>query len=162
MKILAICLLLPGFIQTFCESSTVNRASVNTLSTPKAIVENENAMKENTDKNALQTICQMTLDLPELQKYYHPEAPGRTPVKVIKNSFLKDKISLSKFEKPVEFIEKEEADKKNIPAFEFTSINITDKTATVEFRYAVEGIKGNAEFKFDEKWEVVSKNLVES
>ena len=119
-------------------------------------------MKEDNAENAMQAICQLTLDLPNLQPYYHVDTPGRKPVNVIKNVSLKDAVSLTKFGEAVKFVSPEEATKKKTAAIEFTSIKIADKTATVEFKYAVEGIKGKAEFKFTDKWEVVSSSITES
>ena len=159
MKILVVLFISLGFVQAFCESSSVNTASKTPPSTPTANVPKENNMKEN---NATEAICQLTLDLPNLQQYYHSDKPGRKPLNVIKNDVLKEEISLTKFGEAVKFISKDEAAKNKTAALEFTSIKIADKTANVEFRYAIEGIRGTVELKFTDKWEVVSSNIKES
>lgn len=162
MKTATVLMLLLGFAQIFCESSNVNSA----IKTPKTPAEanstKENNMKENNTNNDIQQISQLTIDLPKLQQYYHSDKPGRKPLYVVKNEVFKNDVSLTKFGEPVKFISADEAAKKKLPAIEFTSIKINDKTATVEFRYAVEGIRGKAEFKFTGKWEVVSSSIVEA
>ncbi|HSK73697.1 MAG TPA: hypothetical protein VK892_18510 [Pyrinomonadaceae bacterium] len=162
MKIAAALMFLLGFAQIFCESSNINSAAETPKTSATANSTKENNMKENNTNNDVQQISQLTLDLPKLQQYYHSDKPGRKPLNIVKNEVLKDDVSLTKFGEPVKFISADEAAEKKIPAIEFTSIKINDKTATVEFRYAVEGIRGKAEFKFTDKWEVVSSSIVET
>lgn len=162
MKIALIFMLLLGFVQVFCDNSPVNSTIKTPQTTPTANMTKENNMNTSNSNNATQQICQLTIDLPNLQQYYHSDMPGRKPLNVIKNTNIKDDVSLTKFGEPVKFISSAEAAKNKVPALEFTSINITDKTAKVEFRYAVEGIRGTVEFKFTDKWEVVSSNISES
>jgi len=111
--------------------------------------------------NTVQLLCQMTLDLPALEQYFHPTEPSRKPLRVIKNDAVKGDIKLTKFNLPVEFITLSEANKQKKPYFEFTSIEVKDNTATVSFRYRVEGIRGKVNFKRDGAWQVVSHELVE-
>lgn len=157
MKIAVIFALLFGYFQTFCGSSAINSATKTPKTTPIVDSAKEKNMKENNNSDATRQICQLTIDLPDLQQYYH----NRKPLYVVKNASLDD-VSLTKFGEPVKFIGASEAAEKKTPAIEFTSIKIDDKTATVEFRYAIEGIRGKAEFKFTDKWEVVSSDISEA
>jgi len=111
--------------------------------------------------NVVQLLCQMTLDLPALEKYLHPTEPKRKPLRVVKNDTVKGDIKLTKFNLPVEFITLTEAKKQKIPHFEFTSIVVNDNTATVSFLYRVEGVRGQVSFKREGAWQVVSHELVE-
>lgn len=163
MKIVLVFMILLGFVQIFCDNSSVNSATKTPNTNPTANVTKENTTMNNSkSKDATGQICQLTIDLPNLQQYYHSDKPGRKPLYVVKNANIKDDISLTKFGEAVKFISAEEAADKKVAALEFTSIKIADKTATVEFRYAVEGIRGTVEFKFTDKWEVASSNISEA
>jgi len=111
--------------------------------------------------DTVQLICQMTLDLPALEQYFHPTEPSRKPLRVLKNDTIKGDMKLTKFNLPVVFITAQEAKKKKTPYFEFTSIEVKDATATVNFRYRIEGIRGKVNFKRDGAWQIVSHELVE-
>ena len=107
-----------------------------------------------------QTLCQMTIDLPALEGYFHPTAPNRKPLLVLKNNQVEN-LSLEKFGEPVKFVSADQA--KGLPVFEFTSVEVKDTTASVSFKYAVEGIKGKVNFKKDgDSWKVESKEVTES
>lgn len=162
MNIAVIFMVLFSVVQTFCGNSAINSATKTPKTTPTTNSAKENNMKENNSSDDIRQICQLTLDLPDLQQYYHADKPGRKPVNVVKNASLKDDVNLTALGEPVKFISADEAAAKKVPAVEFTSIKVSGKTATVEFRYAIEGIRGKAEFKFTDKWEVVSSNLSEA
>ncbi len=162
MKIGLVFMLLLSFVQVFCDNSSVNSATKLPKTSPTANLTKENTMNNSKSNDATEQICQLTIDLPNLQQYYHSDKPGRKPLYVVKNANIKDDLSLTKFGEAVKFISADEATKKKVATLEFTSIKIADKTATVEFRYAVEGIRGTAEFKFTDKWEVASSNISEA
>lgn len=163
MKIALFFMILLGFAQVFCDNSSVNSATKTPNTNPTANVTKENTTMNNSKSNdATGQICQLTIDLPNLQQYFHSDKSGRKPLYVVKNTNIKEDLSLTKFGEAVKFINADEAAKNKVPALEFTSIKIGDKTATVEFRYAVEGIRGTAEFKFTDKWEVASSNISEA
>lgn len=162
MKIELVFMLILGFVQVFCDNSAVNSATRSSNTSPTVNITKENTMNNSKSNDAVRQLCQLTIDLPNLQQYFHSDQPGRKPLNVIRNSELKDDVSLTKFGEPVKFISAGQAAKNKVPAIEFTSIEISDKTAKVEFRYAVEGIGGTVEFKFTDKWEVTSSNITES
>ena len=66
----------------------------------------------------LQKVFQMTLDLPELQEYYHVDSlPERKPLIVLKNEYLNNTPHLVKFNEPVTFLTQEEIYEKGIDSF---------------------------------------------
>lgn len=114
--------------------------------------------------NDLQKICQLTLDLPALQQYYHVEdAPGRKPLVILKNEFIEGYFNLSKFGKPVIVLSREEIHQKKIAAyFEFTSIEQSENSAITKFSYPVEGIRGKVTFKkIGKNWKITEHALIE-
>lgn len=114
-----------------------------------------------TEQN--QQLCQMTLDLPQLEGYFHPSAPNRKPLRVLINDVVKENFKLVKFGEPVQLINSAEAEKGDLPVFEFSSLEIKNETAKVVFRYRVEGITGTVDFKLEaDQWKVVSQKITES
>lgn len=111
-------------------------------------------------KKDKEQIAQCVLDLEALQPYYHAgEVPGRKPLLILKNEHMKDEPRLDKFGEPVRFV----SEPGDAPFFEFSSIKIDKETATVEFRYPVEGIHGSVILrKAGAAWKVESHSLKES
>jgi hypothetical protein len=107
-------------------------------------------------------LYQLTIDLPPLEKYFHPSEPSRKPLYVVKNDAVKGDLKLTKFGEPVEFVPLEELEEDEKPYFEFSSVEIGDDVATVGFRYPVEGIRGKVNFKYDGEWKVLSHEIVET
>ena len=105
-------------------------------------------------------LLKLTINLPILQSYFHiKNEPERKPLKL----FLSDEKlmcqSLKKFGENVIFIKKEI---NNVPHIKIHKMNLNNDIATIEFEYKVEGIKGIATFKREQKvWTVVSEKIVE-
>src|SRR5204863_7644146 len=91
----------------------------------------------------LERICQLTIDHPDLESYYHPETPGRKPL-VVSDYLIGKKLSLIKFEEPVTIVSNTKL--KGKAFFRFKDIVVTPPTATVKFEYPIEGVTGELEF----------------
>jgi len=155
--ILSVCLVL---WQNNCQKSEANTKTVAKSETKTS--EENSSRRDNLMADTKQTLCQMTIDLPALEGYFHPTAPNRKPFLVLKNEQTEN-LSLIKFGEAVKLISSAEAKSKELPFFEFTSIEIKDKTASISFKYAVEGLKGKVNFKKDgDHWEVESKEIIET
>jgi hypothetical protein len=150
---LCLCSFLPAGAEPTVDATNLKNNEIPTQTSPKS------GAAETA--NTVQLICQMTLDLPALEKYFHPTESSRKPLRVIKNDTIKGDLKLTKFNLPVEFVTLTEAKKQKKPYFEFTSIEVKDNTATVSFRYRIEGIRGKVNFKREGVWQVVSHELVE-
>lgn len=107
-------------------------------------------------------IFQLVIDIPEMNGFYHvDQLPDRTPLKILRSDLALPEFNLVKFGVPVEYVSSTEV-AEGIPIFEFTSIEITEDSAEVEFRYLVEGVKGTVTLvKSDSHWEVSDKSIVE-
>lgn len=107
----------------------------------------------------LQQICQLALDVDQLQKYYHPEVEGRVPVIMLENPYCGHRTpSLKKFDKPVLVLSREEIEKRHIEAY--ITVERTDfrqSTAKLLIEYPVEGLIVVIEYqKKDSKWLVTN------
>lgn len=111
--------------------------------------------------NSLEQIAQLAIDIPALQPYLHPEAPGRKPLKVLLGGSASKEWKLSKFDAPVQFVEK--GDPKKTPLLEFASLQVNGDAADAVLRYAIEGIEMKAKFAKSSAgtWQVSSHSLVE-
>jgi hypothetical protein len=140
-----------------------SEANTNPTANPETkMSENNQNSSRRIDKmsDTKQTLCQMTLDLPALDGFFHPTAPNRKPLLVLKNEQV-EKLNLVKFGEPVKFISADEV--KELPVFEFTAVEIKENTASISFKYKVEGVKGKVTFKKDgDTWQVESKEITES
>ena len=92
-------------------------------------------------------LAQMTIDLPALDKYYHPDVAGRKHLCVVENQQLTSKTPLSKFGQPVRFVSGADSRAADSACLEFSQIEVSGDSAAVEFSYKVEGIRGSARFK---------------
>lgn len=128
--------------------------------TPKELHMEHNTTSQRS-KEELRQIYQAVLDLEALQKYFHAaDAPDRKPLLLLSNATTEGRPELTKFGMPVQYVSKQEA--ANRPYVELTKSTIGDAEATVEFRYPVEGIRGNVTLKkHNQKWDVVDYALRE-
>jgi hypothetical protein len=119
----------------------------------------ENEMSVSTED--LQGLVQSTIDLPQLQAYYHvDQAPERKPLVVVRNDAVDRPLQLSKFGEPVEVLTADQAAGR--PHLEITRLSVKGTEAEVEFRYPVEGVGGTVQFhKTDSGWQVASQRIVE-
>lgn len=109
--------------------------------------------------NEQQAILQLVIDDPELDPYLKLGEPGRFPLK-LSGSAVPQGIELVKSTKPVELVPAPK-DKKD-PVLVITSFEVDGKSATVSYRYDVEGIRGTAYLKKGEVgWELTRSRVVE-
>lgn len=113
----------------------------------------------------LAKLLQRTLDLDVLAGYWHSDTPNRGVLRIVKVDGLgtpPTSPALSMFGSPVVWIERAQADKDKMPAFEFTSIQSTARSVTISFRYPVEGVVGSAKFqKRHGEWILHGKRVAE-
>jgi hypothetical protein len=109
--------------------------------------------------NDQQAILQIVIDDPELEPYLKLGEPGRFPLK-LSGSAVPQGIELTKSTKPVVFVAA--AKDKTDPVLVVTSFEVQGNTATVSYRYDVEGIRGTASLKKGELgWELSRSRVVE-
>lgn len=114
-----------------------------------------------TDEDKRQ-ILQQCIDLPALQSHYHPEKPGRSPL-IIESSDKVSPMRLTLFGLPVQFMTEDELSSSGKEAYiDFSRFEITGESATVVFRYRVEGIMMTVLLKKSGgQWTVTESKLVE-
>lgn len=91
------------------------------------------------------SLLRQTLNLGEISRYWHPDKPGRDPLRLVRTPLLAEE-KLTMFGSPVTWIDEAEA-KKGTAFFTITKIEATKTKATVTFAYPVEGVVGTALFK---------------
>jgi hypothetical protein len=104
-------------------------------------------------------ILQLVIDDPELEPFLKLGEPSRFPLKM-SGSALPQGLELVKSTKPVVFVPapKDKSD----PVLVVTSFESDGKTATVSYRYDVEGIRGTATLKKGSHgWELARSRVVE-
>lgn len=110
----------------------------------------------------VRAVLQLTIDLDSLGKYYHFELPGRKPLCIVQNDAIATGLQLTKSGAPVHFIGTADARASGTACLEFSKVEVRADSATVEFAYDVEGIRGTAEFsKASGAWRVVRHQLRE-
>jgi hypothetical protein len=87
----------------------------------------------------VQEVLQLVIDDEALTPYLHLEQPDRFPLRVATRNLPKG-IELVKASKPVVLVDDPEADKK--PTLVFTEVDVKKDTASVRYRYDVEGVRG--------------------
>ena len=119
----------------------------------------------NMNEHDIKTIAQLTLDLVKLKKYYHIDVlPERSPLVIFNNTMIDmENIKLEKFGKGTVYVDKEGLKTYQDKAyFEFNSISIDNKKATIHFTYAIEGITGMVSFKKNnDTWVVFDSEIIE-
>lgn len=105
--------------------------------------------------NGTQTLLALLLDAPQLNAYFHVDVrPARTPLCMLKGDWYRPDIGLMKFGQPVQFVD---SAKSQTTCFVIRKIESKTTTATIQFRYAPEGIEGEAVFgKNQQGWQVKS------
>jgi hypothetical protein len=99
------------------------------------------------------------VDLDVLRDYWHPEVPGRQPLRIVLGEHTAGRPELRKFGTPVVYVE---AARPSEPALEITRLRSTKTRATIEFAYAVEGVSGHAVFvRRHGEWRLEDRTLVE-
>lgn len=123
----------------------------------------EKAMTATEKMSELGSILQLVIDLDKLQPYYHADTVvERKPLRILRNEVIPSDVPLKKFGQPVSFISPDQAGGKKVPYLEFTQINMAGETATVTFRYPVEGLAGKVQLhRTPEGWKVESCQITE-
>jgi hypothetical protein len=86
------------------------------------------------------TLIQGILDLPKLQWIYHPEASERVPIKVMASGLVTKDLKLTKFDKPVLILTKDELQFKKIQDYiHFKKLEFKGDTVTFHLTYDIEG-----------------------
>ena len=109
-------------------------------------------------------LIQMTIDLDELQPYFHvDEVEGRSPLIIFNDGMVPPTLELTKFGEAVQFMTTAELFFYNKTAFlDFERFDITPSQADIELKYSVEGLTITLSFEKKEgTWRVRSKQLVE-
>lgn len=107
-------------------------------------------------------IVRVIIDHPNLQKYFHAELPERSPLKILKQESFPEKLPLSKFDVPVDYLKRDELREGDEAYLDFNKIGLEDDKAVVEFKYPVEGIAGKAELsKQNGAWAIKKFEIVE-
>ncbi len=116
--------------------------------------------------NELREIIELTLNLPELQQYFHIEShPERLPIKIKEFGDINETNlnGIEKFGIGILVFKNEEIKRKKIPDY----LNVADWTLSdnhlrVQLNYLIEGITINYMFeRTDSKWKIKSTELWE-
>lgn len=155
--LLLLTILVPSCVSPFGDRTS--SASYSNNQTPR----NATPRQPNS-KNNLEKIVELTVDLPELQQYYHADAVAdRKPLYILKNELITEEMSLLKFGESVKFADCNELKKTGKPYLEFVTLEIKEDAAAAVFRYRVEGVEGRLTFnKQSGDWQVQKQELVET
>lgn len=118
-----------------------------------------------TESHKFQKLVAATIDAPEVQQYYNvQEVINQDSLVILKNEIIRNEITLRKFNLPVAVLSKDDIAKENIKAFiEFKSISIKGDSASVHFKYAIQGIECKAKFRLTKcSWKLTSSHLWEN
>jgi hypothetical protein len=107
----------------------------------------------------VQEVLQLVIDDEALDPYLHLEQPDRFPLRVATRNLPKG-IELVKASKPVVLVDDPEADKK--PTLVFTEVDVKKDTASVRYRYDVEGVRGACSLeRRDGRWNLKKSRVAE-
>jgi hypothetical protein len=103
-------------------------------------------------------VLQLVVEDEALNPYLHLELPKRFPLKVSGSAYPKG-IEVTKATEPVLFVAEA---KKDEAVLVFTEIDVGSDTATVRYRYDIEGVRGSATLvKKNGHWELKSSRVTE-
>ena len=107
----------------------------------------------------VQEVLQLVIDDEALNPYLHLEQPDRFPLRVATRNLPKG-IELVKASKPVVLVDDPEADKK--PTLVFMEVDVKKDTASVRYRYDVEGVRGACTLeRRDGRWNLKKSRVAE-
>ncbi len=102
------------------------------------------------------------LNLDLLAKYWHPEKPGRDPLRVVENEVVSDAPSFKMFGSPVLYASKAELQSAKHAYFELTKLEATATRVRIDFEYEVEGVRGYVEWrKPTDDWRITDNSVVQ-
>ena len=104
-------------------------------------------------------LLQTVLDMPELVGFWHPDQPGRKPLRVAITEPVKSRPPLRMFGVPVEYVEPSAGG----PHVVFGHVDRNGNDAHVGLSYPAEGVVARVELRRhdDAKWSVVKKSVSE-
>ena len=99
-------------------------------------------------------VAQATLEVAELQQYFH----GRKPLRVVVNRSVNPAWRLAHSGEPIEWVDETSEDAR----IEFTLLRVEGDKAAAHIRYEIEGVVMHAEFKRGGAgWELIKSDLAE-
>ncbi len=111
----------------------------------------------------LKQICQLTLNLPELDLYFKNDPYLKsTALSILENQDIRTSMPLTMLDKQVEFVSQLDTSKRVKPYIEFFNVSIEENTASIMFIYPNGRIDGIVNFiKNDNNWEVAQLEFTE-
>jgi hypothetical protein len=151
-------LILCSFVGLSCESDRGDKPDDQRSTVEQSTVEQSTSKQ----KPAIRSILKRVIDAPALQQYYHESDPQRTPLRIAETAALESTPDLSKFGQPVVYQSRRELDSKDLPHLRFSTLEMTDDSASVHFHYEVEGVHGKAELIRDAgTWKIDELSIAE-
>jgi hypothetical protein len=115
-----------------------------------------------TQAPPLGDMLEQTVRLPALEVFWHADLPDRVPLHIITREWIRDRPSFRMHGAPVVYVDADEATRAGRPVFELTTVRVTATTATLEFRYDVEGVVGSTTFaRHDGAWVMTTHEVAE-
>ena len=125
------------------------------LATIILIISTSSVAMDNVVPNKL---VQMIIDSKELSQFWHPEAEGRVPLRIIhKNIGTSEGIKMHG--ENIVLIKKPD----NSPYFEITNFTLSEGVWHLSVAYPVEGVSGEFKAKMlpNRQWKLISTSVVE-
>ncbi len=107
-------------------------------------------------------ILQRALDVHEASPFWHPDKPGRDPLRITKSDFIPDQPVFTMFGSPVKWIDPSEA-KPGSAFLKVTGFTTSKTRVYVSYTYPVEGMSAKVELRPSETddWRVHHTTLTE-
>jgi len=112
---------------------------------------------QTSDKSsAIQTF----INVPELDKYFHPELENRIPLYLLNNKFIEEDIKLQKFGRKVRVVKDTTGTNGNY--IKITKLVLENNQASIAFYYKIQNISvtGTLE-KNNGRWQVTSHKILQ-
>jgi len=128
-----------------------------------AITSDKSLLRSSKMNNDLNQICQLALNLPELDPYFQKDPFLKTKsLSVLKNQDIPESMPLTKFGKKVTFVSSPNKTKQDTPYIEFFNVSIEGQKASMMFIYPNKRIDGVVNFtKNNKSWEVSKLEFTE-
>jgi len=123
-----------------------------------AITSEKTLLSSSKTNNDLNQICQLALNLPELDPYFQNDPFLKTKsLSLLKNQDITESMPLTKFGKKVKFVSNPNKTKQDTPYIEFFNVSIEGQKASMMFIYPNKRIDGAVNFTKNNKEWTVSK-----
>lgn len=128
-----------------------------------AITSEKTLLSSIKTNNDLNQICQLALNLPELDPYFQKDKFLKSKsLSVLKNQDILESMPLTKFGKQVKFVSSPNKTKQDTPYIEFFNVSIEGQKASMMFIYPNERIDGVISFtKNNKDWKVSKLEFTE-